>query len=76
LFLQLLVRSEDLRNAAMSLKKAGNSYKEIWNILSVLRYVVKNLVTYKCKKQTKKRGRKQNINKAASISIKREISYL
>ena len=31
---------------------------------------------YKCKKQTKKRRRKQKISKAASISIKREISYL
>ena len=52
------MRSEDLRNAAVSLKKAVNSYKEIGNILSVSRYVVKNLVTYKCKKQTKKIGDK------------------
>jgi len=70
------MKSEDLRNVSVSLKKAGNIYKKIENILSVSRYVVKNLVTYKCKKQTKKRGRKQKISKAASISIKREISYL
>ena len=60
----------------MNLKKDGESYAEISIILCVSLYVVKSLVTYKCKTQPKKRDRKQKISKAPLISIKREIFNL
>ena len=70
------MRSADLKNLAINLKKENKSYAEIGTILGISRYVEKNLVTYRCKTSKKKRGTKNKIAKSVALCIKREISTL
>jgi len=70
------MRSIDMKNIALKLKKENKSYAEIGSILGISRYVAKNLVTYKLKTNKRKTGTKHKITKSVALSIKREIANL
>jgi len=70
------MRSKDLKNMALKLRSENMTYDEIGDILGISKYSARNLIQYKFVLHKKKRGTKKKISKAASLSIRREISFL